>query len=373
MRGWIAVGLSACVAACVPGFGARRDAPSALEQLPVLLVLDGDRPSAAETKRIATALSHRIERPVVTADASSIDPDQLARRLAARWGRAPRGPWDAERCAVGQAAAHALAHEANAHYRIVLRRRTSTRTITAEERRDASVTERTAARLLGRADQAQETRIDGEVIATTFGREPAATRVPIHAADVRLGATGDGTLDVVDVVAQAIQPLRPPAYPLWDGLARRLLARGCSLAALAVYDARLQHRADSRDVLRAALGPDPTRAAPAVVAAPAPTTPPDEAPVAPAPTVSCTALCEAHMVELCNNDRELWNRHRADWVPTPCGQMRLEPFLRECYQRQWLSGTLQEACVGPCERTDEGRARLLHLLRSQGCARRAPS
>jgi hypothetical protein len=80
-------------------------------------------------------------------------------------------------------------------------------------------------------------------------------------------------------------------------------------------------------------------------------------------------MCEIHMVELCNNDRDLWSRNQQLWQSTPCGQRRSEEFLRDCYQRQWLSGTFDEACMAPCERSGDGRARLLHMLQSGGCTR----
>src|SRR5262249_31626477 len=143
-----------------------------------------------------------------------------------------------------------------------------------------------------------------------------------------------------------------PPYAHWNVLARRQLAAGCRLTALAVYDARLRERRDSRGILDLALGRAPKRparpAAPPVLAA---VPPPSEGP--PEERVSCRALCEIHMVELCNNDRDLWSRHQQLWQSTPCGQRRSEEFLRDCYQRQWLSGTFDEACMAPCERSGD--------------------
>lgn len=325
MRWWIVVATAALGLGCAT----LRPEPGddeAVERLPVLLVLDGDPLSKRDATRVADALSHQIRRPIRVTRETGVDRDALTRELRARHGRVPTGPWTSDRCALGEVAAHALAHDAHAHYRVVLRIR--------------------------------ERRVDGELIATTFGREPGSRRLPIRA---------EGrSLDVAKVVAGAVAALESPAYPHWDALARQLLARGCPLAALAVYDARLRHRPASRDVLRAALRSGHAPAAPVAAAPqPAPATPATERQA----RVSCKALCELHMVELCNNDRELWSQHRAAWETTPCGQMRLEPFLRECYQRQWLTGTFEDACVAPCERTDDGRARLLHLLRGEGCVR----
>lgn len=367
----MALGLTACV----PGFGRRPASSGALERLPVLLVLDGDPQPPSDAARIADALSRRIDRPVVLAPESTVDADVLAARLRTRYGRTPAGSWANDRCAPGQAAVQALAHDTNAHYRLVLRRRSATRPPTLDERDDVSVVRRTAARVLGGigladADETHEERLDGELIATTFGRHVRTRRLAIRDHARTVAPIGRAGLDVPAAVARAIEPLRTPPYPLWDGLARHLLARGCSLAALAVYDARLQHRRESRDVLRAALGPArdpaavPTGTATATPAGAVPPSADD-----PAARISCKALCEMHMVELCNNDRELWSRHRVPWETTPCGQMRLEPFLRECYQRQWLTGTFQEACIMPCEHASDGRARLLHLLQGEGCTR----
>jgi len=305
---------------------------NALERLPVLLVLGGDPLSTRDARRVAKQLGRHLERPVVIASESSLDEKAVIARLHGDYDSPTTGSWDRERCTVGQAAAHALSYDANAHYRVVLRQRPN--------------------------------RIDGELIATTFGTRPGTVRVPIHATGRRPS--------VATAVATAAVTLTPPPYPLWDGLARTLLARGCPLGALAVYDARLRQRPDSRDIVRAALGRPRAAERPRVVAT-APTPPPTEPTPAPTPRASCRTLCELHMVELCNNDRELWNRHRAAWTATPCGQRRDESFLRECYERQWLTGTLQDACVTPCRRADEGRARLLHLLQREGCSRLPPT
>jgi hypothetical protein len=76
-----------------------------------------------------------------------------------------------------------------------------------------------------------------------------------------------------------------------------------------------------------------------------------------------------HMVELCNKDKVLWNAHRRKWEPTPCGTMRDDGFLQECYRKQWLSGAFHDSCVAPCKRAADGRDRLLGILQSEGCLR----
>jgi len=73
------------------------------------------------------------------------------------------------------------------------------------------------------------------------------------------------------------------------------------------------------------------------------------------------------MVDICNRDRALWDSHRKPWEQTACGTMRTEAFLKECYQQQWLSGAFHEGCIVPCQRTAEGRERLIAILRGAGC------
>ena len=79
------------------------------------------------------------------------------------------------------------------------------------------------------------------------------------------------------------------------------------------------------------------------------------------------------MVEICNQDKVLWDANRKRWEPTPCGSMRDDAFLQDCYRQQWLSGAFQESCVAPCERAVEGHDRLLGILQSAGCLRPRPS
>jgi hypothetical protein len=115
--------------------------------------------------------------------------------------------------------------------------------------------------------------------------------------------------------------------------------------------------------------------APAPQTAPPTSQPTQQAPEAAAPpvetaaagTVSCQALCAMHMVEICNTDKVLWSAHRARWEPTPCGMRRGEPFLAQCYQEQWDTGTFDTSCVQPCEASDAGRSRLTAILQEAGC------
>jgi hypothetical protein len=86
---------------------------------------------------------------------------------------------------------------------------------------------------------------------------------------------------------------------------------------------------------------------------------------------SCSDLCGLHMVELCNNDKVLWNRSGHTWEATPCGKRRPEPFLVECYRQQWLTGTFHDSCLMPCQGTADGRDKLLRILQGAGCVRQS--
>ena len=54
---------------------------------------------------------------------------------------------------------------------------------------------------------------------------------------------------------------------------------------------------------------------------------------------------------------------------TRCGVRRNEEFLAACYRMQWLSGTYEQSCVQPCESGEDGRVRLMAMLRRSGCIR----
>lgn len=371
--------LAVVASACLRGPGPQPPAPgSAAARLPVLLVAEGtaiDRGTAAELARV---LSAQIGRPVVTAAEAATDESAERARLVERYGRLPAGGWDEARCATGRAATHALQYDADAYYHLHLDRTETTREATSRERAGVSDTRHASATILGRlglasAGSVREARLTGELTVTTFGPAPETRRLPLRATAHEVDPIGGVELDPRGVVTDAIERLAPPPWPHWDSTARRQLAAGCRVAALAIYDARLRARAGSEDVMRAALGRRPARPAgrrAPVAPSPAPSTidpsPPDT-------RYTCRALCELHMVELCNNDRDLWSRHQRLWESTPCGQRRPESFLRDCYQRQWLSGTFDEACIAPCEQAPDGRARLLHFLQGGGCAPRTSS
>jgi hypothetical protein len=365
---------SACMRGMVPETAVQ---PSAPERLPVLLVVEGTAVSATITAEAAGTLSAHIGRPVVVAREPALDEGAERQRLAGTYGRLPQRGWADSRCAIGRAAAHALRYDADAYYRLHLDRTDHVRAATMEERAEISTLHRAMAATLrgvrlAPASGVHMVEVAGDLSLATFGPVAETRSVPLRASAREVDPLGRVRVDVRGAIADAVGRITPPPFPHWSATARRQLAVGCRLTALAIYDARLKLRGDSRDVANRALGRMPKRPPrpqgpkePPAVAAPA------ETPVSPSVDAryTCRTLCELHMVELCNNDRDLWNRHQHPWESTPCGQRRTEAFLLDCYQRQWLSGTFEEACMAPCERATDGRARLLRMLQSGGCAR----
>jgi hypothetical protein len=229
-------------------------------------------------------------------------------------------------------------------------------------------------------------------------------RIKVRQARVR-GAAGEL---LGDVVTRALTALPEPPGPQWAAEGRRLAAAGCPLLALAVYEQRLALRPDgaavrqaalrsltptarrpptretasaAMDEFRSALREDDLERADAVLARyesdphrrsttlahMRSTLAARRGPLPEPAQASCTSLCEMHMVEVCNNDRELWHEHQRTWESTPCGKKRPEEFLQACYLHQWLSGTFQGACVAPCDDGPGGRAKLRHILQQSGC------
>jgi hypothetical protein len=177
--------------------------------------------------------------------------------------------------------------------------------------------------------------------------------------------------DVAAAVAAGVASLPAPPPARWDVVADGLVRAGCPFLALAVQELRLPGAKAVRSRALAAIG---RTGAPRKTVASAPDPEPQASP-APEPTFasssrfSCEALCDIHMVEVCNKDRTLWNQHLVAWERTGCGARRSEPFLVECYRRQRISGTFHDACVVPCERSAEGRNALLEMLQGAGCLR----
>jgi hypothetical protein len=227
------------------------------------------------------------------------------------------------------------------------------------------------------ADKVREESVTGTAVLISFTRTGTPAKALITGRAVRVEPTvGSARLDVDAAVLAALRALPPPPAPEWEAVARRLASAGCPTYALALADARLLDGPARRAVRATALGAlrRPT-ARRSTSQPPPPAAPePEPAPAAEARASedepwSCRSLCNMHMVEICNQDKALWQAHGRRWEATACGAMRDDDFLRTCYRQQWLSGTYHDECLAPCEGGSGGRDRLLHLLQSAGCLR----
>ncbi len=209
---------------------------------------------------------------------------------------------------------------------------------------------------------------------------PVTGEVSVRAMDGAGARAQTATIDGPDLsaaVAAGVARLPGLPAPRWDAVANGLVKAGCPFLALAVQDLQLRDAKAGRAIRERALAamaravgrrtaatraPEPSPAAVAEEPAVA-------VPSSPDTRYSCEALCGLHMVELCNKDRTLWNQNLVAWQRTGCGTRRPEPFLMECYRRQRISGTFQDACVRPCEASPDGRNALLDVLQGAGCLR----
>ena len=229
---------------------------------------------------------------------------------------------------------------------------------------------------LAHAGSVREVSVSGDVTVAPFGPR----RVTVARAVAQVEPTVlTPRPDVGDLAAEALGGLPRFRAPDWDAVARHLSRSHCPFLALALVDAGLVSARAARPVTTSALAAMRTPPTRRTARTPTPTPAPEPAAVpaetaepAEPPAPSCDALCRMHMVELCNQDRALWDSHRRRWEPTPCGAMRDETFLKDCYRQQWLSGAFHDACVVPCE-SGEGRARLLDILHDGGCLKRSRS
>jgi hypothetical protein len=374
----------------MPGVGCTLRLPAgentAPPAAPVALVTGGSafaRPGVKE--QVARAVRQVSGRRVLLLAESANAPNDPRRRLAARLAK--ENPplasydWRESQCAAEADVLLAFASNTDAVYRVVLDATTHTRPVTDADLASQAARNRGLPGILAtvRGDQPRAVReesIDGDVTLSVFAPDSSLARVPIGGRAARFEPGAPRTLlDPAEMAARALRKLPRPRAPSWEAHARRLVGAGCPLLAMAVAEARLGTGTTFRGVRSAALaamrrnvdrraarvsGPDvATRG---VSKAP----PPEETAPTP-PEETCSTLCTMHMVELCNNDRALWIEHRARWEATPCGTRRSDAFLEECYDQQWQSGTFDEACVTPCEKTPEGRDRLLSILQQAGC------
>ena len=368
------------VAACGPW--SRPAFRTAVAGSAVGLVAEGsafDRPSVREA--VVRALEQTSGRHVVVL-AGLVEPDNPdATALVARVRKAEPALRTSEsrepRCRDEAAVLTALVRHVDAVYRVTVDRseRARPRAATEESPHDRVAGAVLGALRLAARGKVREESVAGSVVVTTFGATGGVRRVPVSRTLVSIEPTAlTDRLDAAAVVADALRTVPPPPAPAWNAVAARLITARCPFLALAVHQAQIAPaRPDLRRRALAAARPPvrrPSRAAAASASPPAPSQaalpPPDD-------RYSCTNLCRMHMVEICNKDKVLWDTHSKRWEPTPCGSMRDDAFLQDCYRQQWLSGAFHESCVEPCEQAPEGRDRLLGILQTAGCLRPRPS
>jgi hypothetical protein len=364
---------------------------------PVALLMEGSAFSTPVRARTARELQRELGRPVNVVEALPSAADDDTRALAARvvGERSLRYDWREPRCAWDRALLAGITRDVDAVFRAVLEYSERTRPATDEEWESFKSFQgiRVGFRRLDERPTVREEVVTGIVTRTALVLKDPVARASLHRRRVTL-ATDDERVDVAAAVADAVHELGAVPDPEWEGLALRQMKQGCPFLALAIADTQLP--ADQRESVQtaaiAAMRGSPERAASRPRAEtgaprkPASAREPDKAPVADlraasetpeaeetpeapraAPQVSCHSLCEMHMVEICNTDKVLWSAHRARWEPTPCGTRRDEPFLAQCYQEQWDTGTFETSCVQPCEASDAGRSRLMAILQDAGC------
>ena len=302
----------------------------------------------------------------------------LAARLTKENPHVAGYDWREPRCTSHAAVLTAVENDVDAVYQVTLDVTERTRSLTeAEAAQRSGLSDALGAVHLVAAKTAREEVLAGRVEVTGFGPRGSG-HAPVSRETTSVEpSVFTPRLDVSAAVGEALAKLPPVASPHWEREARALTTAGCPFLALVVSETRLEP-SNTRTGLRKTAVAAVTRtvakrATPRTRKEAAP--PPRELAV-PEPRgsddrYSCSALCSIHMVQLCNNDRILWTSHHTKWETTPCGTRRDEPFLKDCYRQQWLSSTFREACVQPCERTTEGRERLLRVLQEAGCVIRS--
>jgi hypothetical protein len=394
--GLLAAALALAAVGCAPLFGSKPAHPPSGEPIGTTgLVLEGSAFGSAELRRqVAKSLEQSTRTRIVLLDrlSSPEDPEVVAR--AEGLGKESRARVPGKRaCATHRAVLTGAMHGLDGVYAVSLDRTERSRPATAAELASPSRRSRPLVALLGLLHLAQprtvrEESLSGSMSVTGFTSLRDARRVAIARTVTQLEPTGrTPRLDVAAVIAEAVRELPAPKAPRWERVARELVSAGCPFLALVVYEDRLKPAGSHADVRRAALsamaprvakpGERARRKGGAPQEAREPETPsqPEDQPEAPSQAeasgtrqdFSCAALCRMHMVQLCNNDKGLWSEHRRAWETTSCGAMREEEFLQECYRRQWLNGTFEDACVRPCENSSEGREKLIGILRRAGC------
>jgi hypothetical protein len=385
-RALVVLVLSALVESCGWVRLPRGAWPMAPAGRPVALLMEGSAFTSPVRALTARELESELGRPVRVVDALPTAADDDTKALAERvvGGRALRYDWREPHCAWDRTLLEGVTHDVDAVYRVAVEYSERERPATDQEWDELNA-DRLAFRRLVERPQVRQEFVTGTVTRTVLVTKDPVTRASLHRRRVAL-ASDKERIDVAAAVADVVRGLGAASDPEWEGLARRQLKQGCPFLALAIADTQLEPGAREpveTAALAAMRGPDRSRArddaAAARKTAPAPQPPdaphPTEAPAAAAApveaaaasAVSCRALCAMHMVEICNTDKVLWSAHRTRWEPTPCGMRRGEPFLAQCYQEQWDTGTFDTSCVQPCEASDAGRSRLTAILQEAGC------
>ena len=388
LRSFVPLLAALILAGCAPGNSPiARPAP----ELPgVVLVLQGSAFNAQATREEATQVASeqtgRPARAVVKEPSLERVIQSAAGKLDRTVARAARAEARSVTCQKkGRSAATAVAEHAETILRVRLDAKTTARPATETERKDlarSGIAGVLSAVGLG-DDTLYETKLDGTIERTTFPGSPTTAKQRIRWTGRRLGSKDAPPPPTVrEALAKALTAMPKPGAPRWETVARNLVSGGCPVLGVAVAETFLDGPPKRR--IRAAavatLGPAPTTTpAPSEIATATPEVTPSEPRPEAVPTsavttspdagYSCTTLCTMHMVELCNNDRALWTQNGARWENTRCGVRRSEEFLASCYRMQWLSGTYEDSCIHPCESGDEGRVRLIAMLRRSGCIR----
>jgi len=363
--------------------------PMAPTGRPVALLMEGSAFTATVRGLTARELESELGRPVRVVDALPTAADDDTKALAERvvGGRSLRYDWREPHCAWDRTVLAGVTQDVDAVYRAAVEYSERERLATDEEWEELNAARLGFRRLVERPRVRQEF-VTGTVTRTVLVTKDAVTRASLHRRRVTLAGDKE-RIDVAAAVADVVHGLGAAPDPEWEGLARRQLKQGCPFLALAIADTQLapgarepvetaalaamrgsadrgRARDDAAPARKPAPAPTPAADAPRP-AAEAPETAETPAAMAAASAVSCQTLCAMHMVEICNTDKVLWSAHRARWEPTPCGMRRGEPFLAQCYQEQWDTGTFDTSCVQPCEASDAGRSRLTAILQEAGC------
>jgi len=333
-----------------------------------------------------------------------------------------RYDWHEPHCTAYWAVLPALEHDVDAVYRVSLDYSEASRPLVEPDPTPRTGIEQFLHALdVGSHGSERRESVSGRVALFSFGASPESPSIPIDRTVTYVEPTMLAPrLDIASAVGEAIGQLGAVRAPDWDGFGRWLLSSECPLLALGVSEARLDHGPAQRKLkteavatmqrglttgpvrqlaqntsarVRAALEAGNLKDAEVLLEQY------DHHPAHQAHTAallrrrlesarrraaadqkraaverqakedrySCQVLCGLHMVELCNNDKVLWNRSGRTWEASPCGQRRAEPFLVECYRQQWLTGTFHDSCLLPCESAADGRDKLMRILQGAGC------